>query len=106
MLRGSHFVPYLPKLLSSDVDIDRADFVLRDAFQTGVAYGRFDLNWLISTCTIGETITNELVVGFDGTKALRAVEQLLIARRSLYRTVYFHKTVRSAEGMVAMFFVG
>lgn len=102
LLRGEYFLPYLPRLLSSDVDVDRADFMLRDAHQTGVAYGRYDLNWLISTATIGWTRDNDLVVGFDQRKAPRVIEQFLVARRALYDTVYYHKTVKCAEGMVGI----
>jgi HD superfamily phosphohydrolase len=100
MLLGIHYVPYLPMLLSNDVDVDRADFIFRDAQETGVQYGRYDLNWLISTMAVGEAEGNRLVVGFDMRKAPRVVEQFLIARRALYDTVYYHKTVQSAEAMM------
>lgn len=103
LLRGEYYIPYLPRLLASDVDVDRADFLRRDTHQTGVAYGRYDLDWLISACTVGRTPEGALVVGFDRRKGLRVVEQFLIARRALYETVYFHRAVRSAEGMVALF---
>jgi uncharacterized protein len=102
MLRGDHYLPYLPRLLSGDVDVDRCDYLLRDSHQSGVAYGRFDLDWLISTAAIGERPDRGLVVGFDYRKAPRVVEQFLVARRALYETVYQHKTVRSAEGMVGL----
>src|SRR5207245_7995778 len=50
---GAYYVPYLARLFDSDVDVDRCNFVIRDAHHTGVAYGRFDLHWLVSTATIG-----------------------------------------------------
>ncbi|MGR3173746.1 MAG: HD domain-containing protein [Candidatus Scalindua sp.] len=103
LLRGKYFIPYLPRLLCSDIDIDRADFLKRDAHFCGVTYGKYDLDRLLSTCAIGTTSSNELVVGFDEKKSIRVVEQFLIARRALYETVYYHKTVHSAEGMVALF---
>jgi HD superfamily phosphohydrolase len=103
LLLGNYYLPYLPRLLASDIDVDRADFLKRDTHQTGVAYGAYDLEWLVSTCTVGKTSHGELVVGFDDRKAPRVVEQFLIARRALYDTVYHHKTVRGAEGMVAQF---
>jgi len=106
LLLGEYYFAYLPRLLVGDVDVDRADFVRRDTFQTGVGYGRYDLEWLISTCSIGLTVSDqhkEWVVGFDARKAIRVVEQFLIARRALYETVYYHKTVRCAEGMMALF---
>lgn len=103
LLRGSYQVPYVPRLLSSDVDVDRADFIRRDALCTGIAYGRFDLNWLVSTSTIGyvqESQGKRWEIGFDEKKGQRIVEQFLIARRAMYETVYYHKTVRCAEGMM------
>jgi HD superfamily phosphohydrolase len=103
LLKGDYYIPFLPQLLSGDVDVDRADFIMRDARQAGVAYGRYDLDWLISTSTVGFTSHKKLVVGFDERKAPRVVEQFLIARRAMYDTVYHHKTVRSAEGMIGLF---
>lgn len=102
LMTKEYYLPYLPRLLSGDVDFDRCDFILRDAHETGVAYGRYDINWLISTVTVGFTSHGDLVVGFDKRKAPRVVEQFLVARRALYDTVYFHKTVRSAEGMIGL----
>jgi uncharacterized protein len=102
LLNGEYYIPYFHSLLSGDIDVDRADFIKRDTFQTGVAYGRYDLDWLISTCTLGHN-ENNLIVGFDEKKGMRVVEQFLIARRALYDTVYFHKTVRCADGMMSLF---
>ncbi|MHB8355467.1 MAG: HD domain-containing protein [Vulcanimicrobiaceae bacterium] len=101
LLLGIHYIPYLPMLLDNDVDVDRADFIFRDAKETGVLYGRYDLNWLISSMVVGEA-NRKLVVGFDERKAPRVVEQFLIARRALYDTVYYHKTVQSAEAMMGL----
>lgn len=103
LLQGKYYIPYLSKLLSSDVDVDRADFLKRDTHLSGVAYGRYDLDWLISTCCVGNRSNGDLVLGFDQRKSVRVIEQFLIARRALYETLYYHKTVRSAEGMVAKF---
>jgi HD superfamily phosphohydrolase len=102
LLLGNYYIPYLPRLISSDIDVDRCDFIKRDTLMTGVAYGRYDLDWLISASTVGK-FNNSLVFGFDERKAIRVVEQFLIARRALYDTVYYHKTVRCAEGMTGLF---
>lgn len=102
-LKGRYYLSYLPALISSDIDIDRADFLIRDSHQCGLRYGKHDINWLISTCLVGVDDRGELVVGFDQRKAIRVTEQFLIARRALYETVYFHKTVRAAECMVESF---
>ena len=103
LLLGKYDLPYLPRLLSGDIDVDRCDFIRRDTHQTGVAYGRYDLDWLISTCGIGRLDSGQWVIGFDERKAVRVVEQFLIARRAMYETVYYHKTVHGAEGMMALF---
>lgn len=102
LLLGNYHPAYLPRLMNSDVDVDRSDFILRDAHQSGVAYGRCDINWLVSTVTIGITNDDRLVVGFDKRKGPPVIEQLLVARRALYHTVYFHKTVRAAESMIGL----
>jgi HD superfamily phosphohydrolase len=103
-LKGSYYLQYLPKLLSSDIDVDRADYIKRDTQQTGVTYGKYDLDWLIATCKLGfEVNSGKLVIGFDERKGLRVIEQFLNARRALYDIVYFHKTVRCADGMYGLF---
>jgi uncharacterized protein len=101
LLRRQYHLEYMPALLAGDIDVDRCDYVLRDAHQSGVAYGRFDLNWLISTATVGDA-GGKLVVGFDEDKAPRVIEQFLVARRALYGTVYQHRIARAAEGMVGL----
>lgn len=101
LLAGDYYLPYLPRLLDGDVDVDRCDYLIRDAHMTGVAYGRYDIDWLISTAQVGiDENSDKLVTGFDARKSVRVLEQFLVARRALYDTVYQHKTVRSVEGMV------
>jgi uncharacterized protein len=101
ILAGRYLLPYLPTLLGADIDVDRCDFVARDALHCGVEHGDFKLDWLISTITVGFD-RGKPVIGFDRNKGFRVVEQFLIARRALYDTVYQHKTVRSAEGMFGL----
>ncbi len=101
ILAGRYLLPYLTTLLRADIDVDRCDFVARDALHSGVEHGDFKLDWLISTITIGFD-RGKPVIGFERSKAFRAVEQFLIARRALYDTVYQHRTVRSAEGMFGL----
>jgi hypothetical protein len=103
LLVGRYDLGYLPRLLDSDIDVDRADFLRRDSQQCGVTYGGYDLNRLISTCALGTAHGGELVVGFERSKAMRVVEQFLVARRAMYEAVYHHKTVCAAEGMAGNF---
>ncbi|MBL9008033.1 MAG: HD domain-containing protein [Myxococcales bacterium] len=103
LLGGGYHVPYLSRLLSSDIDVDRGDFLLRDAIQCGVSYGRYDLEWLLSCVTLGYYNDN-VVIGFDLSKSRRVIEEFALAHRAHYETVYFHHTVKSAELMLGLFF--
>lgn len=81
------------KIINSDIDVDRMDYLLRDSYYAGVAYGIIDVNRLIQCLKFNK---NLLTVTIDG---LEAVENLLIARNLMYQTVYRHHTKRIAESM-------
>jgi uncharacterized protein len=85
-------------ILSSQLDADRLDYLLRDNYMTGSRYGDYDLNWLLHALTIDEA-GSRLAVNWKG---VSAVEAYLQSRHHMYRNVYFHKVVRSAEGMVKL----
>lgn len=84
------------KLLSSQLDADRIDYLLRDSLMTGAGYGKFDLEWLLNVITIG-AIGDEPEVGLKLDKGLNIAEDFVMARYYMYRNVYFHKATRSAE---------
>lgn len=85
-------------ILSSQLDADRLDYLLRDNLMTGSRYGDYDLGWLLHAFTI-DTRSDRLAVTWKG---VSAVEAYLQSRYHMYRNVYFHKVVRSAEGMVKL----
>ncbi len=85
-------------VLCSQLDADRFDYLLRDNLMTGSRYGHFDLRWLVQLLTI-EPAGNRLAVTHKG---LSAIEAYLQGRYHMYRNVYFHKVVRSADGMVRL----
>lgn len=85
-------------IIASQLDADRFDYLLRDNLMTGSRYGAFDLAWLLQALTIDES-SNRLAITWKG---VSAVENYLQARYHMYRNVYFHKVVRSAEGMVRL----
>lgn len=87
---------FIRDVISSTLDADRLDYLLRDNLMTGSRYGRFDLRWLLTAMTV-DPKTDRLAVL---PKAISAVESYLQARYHMYRNVYFHKVVRSAEGML------
>ncbi|UCG70547.1 MAG: HD domain-containing protein [Thermoplasmata archaeon] len=86
---------YLAQIIHGSIDADQIDFLLRDSFYTGVAHGTIDIDRLIQTV---EIFNNDLVVHKRG---VPAVEGMLVARALMYTSVYFHKTVRIAELMLA-----
>ena len=98
LLDGSSSHTFLYDVLSSQLDADRLDYLLRDNLMTGSRYGGYDLRWLIHALTIDEN-TKRLVINWKG---VSAAEAYLQSRSHMYRNVYFHKIVRSAEGMVKL----
>ena len=81
-------------LVSGDIDADRMDYLVRDAYYTGVAFGLVDLDRLIRNLRWdGE----KLVVGEKG---IMAAQNLLLARSMMYPAVYQHHTVRIAGAML------
>ncbi len=84
---GSHVV-------SSQLDADRADYLLRDAHMTGVGVGQYDLERILLTLDHDD---DGLIVDVGG---FESVEGYLVARYHMYRLVYFHRAVRAAESMV------
>ncbi|MEM4347006.1 MAG: HD domain-containing protein [Candidatus Altiarchaeota archaeon] len=83
----------LSKLLSSEIDIDKMDYLIRDSYYAGVAYGVIDLQRVIH----GIKIFDDKVVVKKS--SLEAVESLLISRNLMYQTVYRHHTKRIVESM-------
>lgn len=83
----------LSGLISGEVDVDRMDYLARDAYHTGVAYGIIDLDRLVNTV---ELVEGKLVITVGG---LKAVEGLLVARFLMTPTVYLHHASRIADAM-------
>ena len=91
---------YLTQIVSSQLDADRFDYLLRDSLATGTDYGRFDLRWLLQNLFLDEG-RSRFYLGY---KAALAAEEYIYARYHMYRTVYFHKTTRAAEVMLRLLF--
>ncbi|CAM3770202.1 HD domain-containing protein [Alkalicoccus chagannorensis] len=78
-------------LISSQIDADRMDYLLRDAFYTGVSYGQFDMERLLRVMRPEE---DQAVFKHSG---MHAVEDYILSRYQMYWQVYFHPVTRSAE---------
>ncbi len=84
----------LGEVVSSQLDADRIDYILRDGLATGVKIGVFDVARIL---TMLEEHDGRLAVSF---RALEAVEGYLLARFHMYKQVYLHKATRAAERML------
>lgn len=93
IIRGDFKPHALGHLVSSQLDVDRMDYLLRDSLMTGAKYGVYDLEWIIKSIEINE-LGDHLYISAPG---IYAVEDYLQARYYMYRQVYFHRTLRSAE---------
>lgn len=94
IFQNQHPKPFLYQLVSSQLDMDRLDYLNRDSFYTGVSEGIIGSERLIEMLTVRN---NELVLEEKG---IYSVEKFIVARRLMYWQVYLHKTVVSAEFML------
>jgi HD superfamily phosphohydrolase len=96
IIRGDFRPAALAQLVSSQLDVDRMDYLLRDSLMTGAKYGIYDLEWIIKSLEIDEA--NDRL--FVSARGIYAVEDYLQARYYMFRQVYFHRTLRSAEAVL------
>lgn len=85
---------FLNQLVSSQLDVDRLDYLKRDSFYTGVAEGNINSERLLTMLNV---VDNELVLEEKG---IYSVEKFLMARRFMYWQVYLHKTGLVAEQLL------
>jgi HD superfamily phosphohydrolase len=119
LVRGEHPLPYLARAVSGTLDVDRCDYLLRDAHSTGVRYGVFDLDWLFRSLRFQPFDARRSTppapgapaptppgmaqapgLAIDGAKGLPAIEAFILARLFMFQQVYLHKATRSAEWMI------
>ena len=86
--------PFLHQLISSQLDMDRLDYLSRDSFYSGVAEGRVGSERIIKMLSVSD---GQLVVEEKG---IYSIEKFVIARRLMYWQVYLHRTVLCAEFML------
>jgi HD superfamily phosphohydrolase len=94
IFNGTYPKKYLNQLVSSQLDMDRLDYLKRDSFYTGVAEGNINSERLITMLSVHD---NVLAVEEKG---IYSVEKFLMARRFMYWQVYLHKTSLAAEALL------
>ncbi len=91
IFNNKHSKKFLHQLVSSQLDMDRLDYLKRDSFFTGVTEGNIGTERIINMLNV---VNDQLVIEEKG---IYSIEKFLIARRLMYWQVYLHKTVVSAE---------
>ena len=84
-------------IVSSELDADKMDYLLRDSYFAGVKYGLYDLEKLIESCLIPERSNTPLAIS---SKGIYALEQLLLARHHMTQQVYWHRVSLISTEMI------
>lgn len=98
---AASLLPLLRQLIAGELDCDRMDYLLRDSYFTGVTYGRFDKDWLLShmgACTVLGQVSQAI----DST-AVHAFEDFLLSRYHMFLMVYSHQKTLIYHRMLARF---
>lgn len=83
-------------IISSQLDADRSDYLLRDSYHIGVKYGIYDHARLLNTLALGIKSKSQVVLGINKDD-LHIAESIIIARYRMFSQVYFHKTIRAFD---------
>lgn len=102
----------LTDLVSSQLDADRMDYLLRDSYCTGVQYGLYDAEWLLNAMCVGRNPSGDTGNGassswrlsLDEKRGQRAAEQFILARAHMNEQVYFHRVTRGFEALLLNLF--
>lgn len=94
VFKGEYHRKFMNQLISSQLDMDRLDYLKRDSFYSGVAEGNINVERLIAMLNVKD---NKLVVEYKG---IYSVEKFIMARRFMYWQVYLHKTGIVAENVL------
>ena len=94
MFQGKYQRKFFNQLISSQLDVDRLDYLKRDSFYTGVSEGNVNTQRIISMMNVSE---DELVIDAKG---IYSIENFLTARMFMYWQVYYHKTSVLAESLL------
>ena len=94
MFQGKYHRKFFNQLISSQLDVDRLDYLKRDSFYTGVSEGNINTQRILSTLNV---LDNELVLDEKG---IYSIEHYLVARMFMYWQVYYHKAAVLAENLL------
>ena len=98
IIQHTHPNRILIQMVSSQLDADRMDYLLRDSYMSGTTYGHFDMSRILRTMRIRD---GKIVYKESG---VQAIENYILARYHMYWQVYYHPTARSYEHLLQSIF--
>ncbi|MBK8010040.1 MAG: HD domain-containing protein [Deltaproteobacteria bacterium] len=101
VVEGRDFMPLLRQCVSSELDADRMDYLLRDSYYAGVPYGRYDIEWLLQNLAPVERQA-QVCLGLNA-RASFGFEDFLLSRYHMFMSVYFHHIPIGYEVMLQRF---
>ncbi|MBD66446.1 MAG: hydrolase [Halobacteriovoraceae bacterium] len=101
-LNGVNFFPLLHQLVSSEMDCDRMDYLLRDSYFCGVSYGKFDLDWIIDN--LQYCVVDHKAYLAISERAVATFDDFLLCRFHMFLMVYFHYKSVCLEKMLKRYF--
>ncbi|MCD7809887.1 MAG: HD domain-containing protein [Erysipelotrichaceae bacterium] len=99
IIQHTHPNKALIQMISSQLDADRMDYLLRDSYMSGTTYGQFDMSRILRTMRIKD---DHIVYKESG---VQAIENYILARYHMYWQVYYHPTARSYEHLFQSIFL-
>ncbi len=102
-INNINFFPILHQMVSSEVDCDRMDYLLRDSYFCGVSYGQYDLDWLTDNIVPCER-NGKLYLGINE-RAVSTFDDFLLSRFHMFLMVYFHYRAVCLEQMLLRYFI-
>ncbi len=100
--KGIDFKPLLKQIISSDLDMDRMDYLQRDSFFCGADYGFCDHEWILNNVRV--YIQNDRAFLGIGQKAVYSVESFFLGRRHMNLAIYFHNKMVAMDEMLCHYF--
>ena len=101
--KGVNFKPLLKQIVSSDLDMDRMDYLQRDSFFCGTDYGFCDHEWILQNMRVH--INNDKAFMGIGEKAIYSMESFFLGRRHMGLAIYFHNKMVAMDKMLYHYFL-
>lgn len=102
LIQKKNYFPVLHQLVSSELDCDRMDYLLRDSYFCGVSYGKIDLDWIINSLSLAD-LNNEIFLALSQ-RSISTFDDFLLSRFHMFLMIYFHYRSVCLEQMLHRYF--